>query len=400
MEADGKRKRGQKKEGYKNNDPKYIEYYNAHYPDWTSNEKEQARIKYNRSRNYQCIEYYDKKYPELSTEQRYLLLEEHKKSKLKNFPNNIEYYREHYPELTGEEQQKLLSAYSKSNNCQCIEYYKKRFPNLSEEEQQKLLEYKKSICTHIDNSGAKNPAHRSNTTEKQRKERSVMCIEYYEKKYPSLSHKEHLKLMTEKIKYVKERHKLHPCEGTTIESWMKKGLSKEEAERKVKERCTTNGLNWYIKKYGEIEGIIKYHNRISRWQNSLHKSFINYGDNRSCQSNFAMLIINKLCEYLNISIPKKEKFLTWNDNHFAYDFTYKNKIIEFNGDYWHCNPSLYKADFLNKTIGKYAKEIWEKDENKRLCAEHNGYKLLTIWELDYNQNPTGEFKKCIDFLNE
>lgn len=395
-----KRKRGEKKEGYKNNDPKYIEYYNIHYPDWSIEKKEHERSLYIRSCNYQCIEYYNKKYPGLTQEQRLQLLEERKRSKKIHHPNNIEYYRHNYPELSEEECQTLLSRYSKENNCQCIEYYKKRYPKLSEEEQQRLLEIAKLNYRHPDITGVNNPSHKSKTTDKQRKERSVMCIEYYEKKYPLLSHEEHLKLKDEKIKYVKERHRLHPSEGTTVESWMKKGLSEEEARQKVKERCTTNGLQWYIKRYGEIEGKIKYANRISRWQDSLHKSFINYGDNRSCQSSFAVNIISKLCETLDISIPKKEKFLSWNNSHFAYDFNYKKKIIEFNGDYWHCNPSLYKSDFFNKSIGKYAKDIWEKDENKRLCAINNGYKILTIWELDYNQNPDAEFEKCLKFIYE
>jgi hypothetical protein len=41
-----------------------------------------------------------------------------------------------------------------------------------------------------------------------------------------------------------------------------------------------------------------------------------------------------------------------------------NVIIEYNGDYWHCNPSKYKEDFYNDRINMTSKEKWEKDKQK------------------------------------
>ena len=52
---------------------------------------------------------------------------------------------------------------------------------------------------------------------------------------------------------------------------------------------------------------------------------------------------------------------------------FKNKIIEFQGDYWHCNPKLYKGNFYNKVKQKTASEIWKYDKEKAECAKKYNY---------------------------
>ena len=64
----------------------------------------------------------------------------------------------------------------------------------------------------------------------------------------------------------------------------------------------------------------------------------------------------------------------------------KKKIIEYNGDYWHCNPRKYSADYFNKKIKKYAKDIWDNDLQRRKSLENLGYSILCIWESDFINN--------------
>ena len=59
---------------------------------------------------------------------------------------------------------------------------------------------------------------------------------------------------------------------------------------------------------------------------------------------------------------------------------------------------IYKCDYFNKTKQKTASEIWEYDKRKIKCAELHGYKVLTIWESEYNKDKEGTIQKCIDFL--
>lgn len=63
-----------------------------------------------------------------------------------------------------------------------------------------------------------------------------------------------------------------------------------------------------------------------------------------------------------------------------------NLLIEYNGDYWHCNPKKYDENYYHKKKSKFAKEIWEYDKNKLYLAEKNDYTCQVIWESDYKKN--------------
>ena len=52
-----------------------------------------------------------------------------------------------------------------------------------------------------------------------------------------------------------------------------------------------------------------------------------------------------------------------------------NLVIEYNGDYWHCNPKKYKPDYFNQKKQKTAKELWEYDKNKIDLIREKGYNL-------------------------
>lgn len=83
-----------------------------------------------------------------------------------------------------------------------------------------------------------------------------------------------------------------------------------------------------------------------------------------------------------------------------YDLLIKNKnmLIEYNGDYWHCNPIIYAPDYFHKKKQLLAEEIWKHDFKKRKIAEEKGYKLFIIWERDYMFNKENEINKIITNL--
>jgi len=72
----------------------------------------------------------------------------------------------------------------------------------------------------------------------------------------------------------------------------------------------------------------------------------------------------------------------------SYDFRIQktNIIIEVNGDFWHANPNKYKENDIVKHTkdGILAKDIWKKDEEKLLLAKKNGYRVVYIWETEFN----------------
>lgn len=186
-----------------------------------------------------------------------------------------------------------------------------------------------------------------------------------------------------------------------IEYWVNKGYTEEESKVKVKESQSTFTLEKCIQKWGKKEGTKIFNERQDKWKKSLQANFEKEGDGRSPSSKFANEIITQLCDYLKIEKPAKEKWMMCKKTGkaYSYDFTYGKKIIEFNGDYWHCNPKIYEADYFNKNKGLTAKEIQEYDTIKNQLAKNHGYQVLAIWESDWLKTPKQTIEKCIKFIN-
>ena len=69
------------------------------------------------------------------------------------------------------------------------------------------------------------------------------------------------------------------------------------------------------------------------------------------------------------------------------DFLVNDKyIIECYGDFWHCNPQKYSPNYFNKGKRKTAKEIWERDLERKKRFEELGYKFINLWECDIKEN--------------
>jgi len=65
-----------------------------------------------------------------------------------------------------------------------------------------------------------------------------------------------------------------------------------------------------------------------------------------------------------------------------------NLIIEYNGDYWHCNPKKYNQDYVHPHKKKLAKEIWGEDKVRIDNLKKLGYNLEVIWESDFDSSVT------------
>lgn len=69
-----------------------------------------------------------------------------------------------------------------------------------------------------------------------------------------------------------------------------------------------------------------------------------------------------------------------NSHKYHIDFLFRNKIIEFDGDYWH-RDVLY-------------------EEAKDAFFNSKGFEILHIKEKDFYKNPDETIKRCLDFLNQ
>lgn len=99
-------------------------------------------------------------------------------------------------------------------------------------------------------------------------------------------------------------------------------------------------------------------------------------------------IFELLQKALNL-IPEKNIF--WNatipnsNKRYRPDIRIESKkiIIEYNGDYHHCNPNKYKSNYYNQLNKKTAQEIWDYDKERIKFFESIGYRVITIWESDW-----------------
>ena len=192
---------------------------------------------------------------------------------------------------------------------------------------------------------------------------------------------------------------------TKIEYYLKRGFSEKEATEKISEIQNRFSLEKCITRYGKEEGEKVFNERQEKWINTLNsktedekieinrkKLFNNSGYSRVSQNLFWRVYdyfqLNDIWfEELNSEIIRYDKK---NKRHYKYDYVdfSKKKCIEFNGDYWHCNPKKYDKNYFNKKKGKYAWELWEYDDKKLELLRNFGYNLEVVWEDDYKSDKT------------
>ncbi len=256
-------------------------------------------------------------------------------------------------------------------------------------------------------SGSNNPNSIENTTEQERKERSPFCEEFYKKRGINPSQRDAL------IENVTKNRNYN----TRLSYYVNKGYDINQAKEKLHERQKTFTLEKCILKYGEVEGKIRFEERQRKWAEKMKEKYNNgeysklsYSLLSNAYSNFEIICIDSIVKTLNLSesdywaanntVNKQfEIFIKGLHKRFRYDFRYKNKIIEFNGDYWHCNPEKFEANYFNTQIKMTASEKWQYDKIKIAIAKENGYEILVIWESEYKVCPDAVIQKCIDFLS-
>lgn len=168
-------------------------------------------------------------------------------------------------------------------------------------------------------------------------------------------------------------------------SWFKFTYGKNweyeyEKDRKKISEMRVNSENWFIDKYGNeigrekrIEYLKNQEKRISKLKNN--------GVSKISQDLFWKIykkINNK--EGCYFSELNKEILLRNNDKIYFPDFVYGNKIIEYDGKYWHNEES---------------------DIDRNNFYINMGYDVLIISSDEYNRNKKSEdiVNKCVRFLN-
>lgn len=160
----------------------------------------------------------------------------------------------------------------------------------------------------------------------------------------------------------------------------------------------------FVNKWGEEEGIKRYENaRIA---------FAKGG--QSSNGYTVSKISQELFFELNKQIKKDEVYFAQLNNEISvvtnsgscyfldfYDKT-KNIVIEFNGDYWHANPNVYKENDIIYQHGEenIVKDIWSHDEKRKqeICEKLNNPTYIVVWENDYKKDKEGTINKLLKYF--
>ena len=103
-------------------------------------------------------------------------------------------------------------------------------------------------------------------------------------------------------------------------------------------------------------------------------------------------ISKKECKWLDeiIKLPKskeyRQKEIFINGQRFVVDGfnPITNTVYEFYGDYWHGNPKKFNSLYFNKHLNANMGYLYNKTIERESTLNRNGFKVVSIWELDYN----------------
>lgn len=208
----------------------------------------------------------------------------------------------------------------------------------------------------------------------------------------------------------------------------KYGWTKQQFDDFNKSRAVTKTL--CISRHGEIKGIEIWNNYVAAqsFTNSLEYFVIKHGEDgeqkwKECNkqkgtslykrvtrsktdkfipsSNIEMSFVNQLCERIHDIKFVPQYFIREEKQLFFYDLCFPsiNKIIEFNGDYWHCNPRKYSETYYHPQIKLFATQVWDRDNVKLNLATTHGFNVLVIWESDFRKDSETTILNVLKWLN-
>lgn len=147
-------------------------------------------------------------------------------------------------------------------------------------------------------------------------------------------------------------------------------------------------LEWFINRYGDA-GEKKYDEHwqkifdsrpLAAYSKISQDLFWKLYNKLNGDENIYFAELNRE-KHINLNKRDKETYGNIKKVRINLDFVFNNKVIEFNGNYWHSSQNTREIDLKRKQI-----------------CESKGYEVLFVWESEYKKNPELVLDKCIRFL--
>lgn len=256
--------------------------------------------------------------------------------------------------------------------------------------------------------GDANPSRRKEVLEGRKSIFSKNC-----EKYDGMTDEEKEAAIDKLLKDLAKKKKEENNNPLTIEYYINRGATEEEAKKLLNERQRTFSLEICIEKFGKEEGEKRFKVRQEKWQNSLNslppeeikrinKAKASASKFVCAYSKISQELFDKIFEQIkdsysnifyathgnqeNLNANFEYEVLLEDEIHrFFLDFYVKdvNKVIEFDGDYWH-----------GEKRGNQQRDREREEKLKQLGFTD----IFHVKECDYRSNPEKIVKECIDFI--
>jgi len=173
-----------------------------------------------------------------------------------------------------------------------------------------------------------------------------------------------------------------------------KQIGKQKWLEYNKEKAKSSSIEWIMEKYN-----VTHNNALQIASDRFSTSHVS-----NAEFDFVQILEESLGRTIKYTARTKQ-FSIWNEYTQSicfYDVTDTEtmKIIEFHGDYWHCNPAKYDSNFNHPHSSLTAKEIWAKDFMKRKAAMDRGFSVKTVWWSDFINNQEKTIKESVAWLQQ
>jgi len=184
-----------------------------------------------------------------------------------------------------------------------------------------------------------------------------------------------------------------------VEYWIAKGYTKDMAEKEISKRQSK--LSAKSSKFLGHTRTVDSRIKISKsMRQKIHE--IGAGKWASHFGKFSGTSKAEI-EFYNYIKENIEPMVVANKpiGKYIVDVVINKKIIEFYGDFWHANPTIYKS---NEILAGYmetprsVQEIWNNDKKRVDTLREMGYDVLEVWESDWNKQKNQSITKIKQFL--
>lgn len=152
--------------------------------------------------------------------------------------------------------------------------------------------------------------------------------------------------------------------------------------------CKAHSLDGLIKMHGEKIGREIYNNCNKQYSIESKLFFDDLVD-----------ILKKNGISYTFLYSENEYMIKTKNGYYLLDFYIPeiNYVIEFYGDYWHCNPLKFHAEYIHPTYGIKAEDVWKIDELRMQdILEKMNCTFITLWESNVRQNKDGIIKELVE----